>query len=515
MSNQPIELLETSELPTEFADLLRRNLDQDADHKSALGQYLTPVQIARFLASLFESIDGEVRLLDPGAGVGALTAAFVEEACGRKKRPMSIHASVYELDSALEGSLSKTMAKCGKLCQSHGIQFSSTIIIGDFIELTTSQLSNCLFESSTPSFTHVIMNPPYKKIRSDSSTRKQLRKAGIETSNLYTAFMSLAQHLIEESGQFVSITPRSFCNGPYFKSFRHSFLDAMRLKRAHLFESRKDAFKEDAVLQENVVLAADRGVHAQRDRVLITSSYRSCDEETTSRIAPYNDVISPSDADRFIHLATDDAGAIVSQRVGRLVSNLVDAGVSVSTGRVVDFRAKEHLRREPDDETLPLLYPCNISQSGINWPRSDTKKPQSLADCEETRKLLVPSGYYVLVKRFTTKEEAKRIVACVFDPNVINADRVGFENHLNYFHCDGSPMPKVLAVGLATFLNSTAVDMFFRQFNGHTQVNATDLRNMRYPSQEQLKSIGKRMIFRKYFDVKIADEVVGEVLGWN
>jgi adenine-specific DNA-methyltransferase len=45
---------------------------------------------------------------------------------------------------------------------------------------------------------------------------------------------------------------------------------------------------------------------------------------------------------------------------------------------------------------------------------------------------------------------------------------------------------------LSTFLNSTVPDEHFRVFSGHTQVNATDLRNMRYPSREQLRKLGQR-----------------------
>jgi len=47
-----------------------------------------------------------------------------------------------------------------------------------------------------------------------------------------------------------------------------------------------------------------------------------------------------------------------------------------------------------------------------------------------------------------------------------------------------------VAVGLAYWLNSTAVDDHFRAFSGHTQVNATDLRTMPYPSLEQLRILG-------------------------
>ncbi len=48
------------------------------------------------------------------------------------------------------------------------------------------------------------------------------------------------------------------------------------------------------------------------------------------------------------------------------------------------------------------------------------------------------------------------------------------------------------ARGLTVFLNSTILDDHFRVFSGHTQVNATDLRNMRYPSREQLRKLGLR-----------------------
>jgi adenine-specific DNA-methyltransferase len=48
-----------------------------------------------------------------------------------------------------------------------------------------------------------------------------------------------------------------------------------------------------------------------------------------------------------------------------------------------------------------------------------------------------------------------------------------------------------LAHGLAVFLNSTAVDQDFRRFNGHTQVNATDLRRIKYPNHDALVSLGQ------------------------
>src|SRR6185295_995357 len=104
-----------------------------------------------------------------------------------------------------------------------------------------------------------------------------------------------------------------------------------------------------------------------------------------------------------------------------------------------------------------------------------------------------PNEYYVLLKRFSSKEERRRVVAAVYDPTDIPGPIVGFENHLNYFHHHGRGIDVTLARGLAAFLNSTLVDDYFRQFSGHTQVNATDLRMMRYPTRVQLLALGRRI----------------------
>jgi adenine-specific DNA-methyltransferase len=114
-------------------------------------------------------------------------------------------------------------------------------------------------------------------------------------------------------------------------------------------------------------------------------------------------------------------------------------------------------------------------------------------DNAETRQWLVPTGMYLLTKRFTSKEERRRLVACMFDPEQVKTEWVGFENHLNYFHASGRGLERHLAAGLFAFLNSTVVDQYFRRFSGHTQVNATDLRTLSYPDRNTLNAMGREM----------------------
>ena len=204
----------------------------------------------------------------------------------------------------------------------------------------------------------------------------------------------------------------------------------------------------------------------------------------------YDQIVHPDDSDQFIHIPIDDLAALVVEQMTAFQSTLVDLGLSVSTGRVVDFRAKDALRSQPGLKTVPLIYPLHFDHGDIAWPVVDSKKPNAIALTSQTQPLMMPRGNYVLVKRFTSKEEPRRIVAAVFDQARMPQPWIGFENHLNVYHAGGAGLPLKLAKGLALFLNSTMVDAYFRQFSGHTQVNATDLRMLRYPDRHALELLG-------------------------
>ncbi len=146
---------------------------------------------------------------------------------------------------------------------------------------------------------------------------------------------------------------------------------------------------------------------------------------------------------------------------------------------------------DPAPGSIPLLYPHHFSSGALEYPKRH-KKPNALHNTEEVRKWLMPNDCYVLVKRFSSKEERRRVVAYVVNPKDIKCDQVGFENHWNVFHRQKRGIAPVIAAGLACFLNSTILDKHFRVFSGHTQVNAADLRNMRYPSVSVLTALGQR-----------------------
>jgi len=484
------QLLETIDLTR--LDASRR---LDKTRRGEMGQFLTPSPIAHFMASMFEAWPSEIRLLDPGAGIGSLSAAFVAEACRTARRPKKLSLSAYETDPILIEYLRETVAACDQLCRNAGIEFRGSVITEDFVESGVRLLTGgTLFLGRTSeSYNCAILNPPYRKIRSDSRERHLLRSIGMETSNLYTAFLSVALELLDSGGELVAITPRSFCNGPYFKPFRQMLLRSSVLRRIHVFETRDTAFGEDDVLQENVIIHGVKGGPAGSE-VTVSVSAEPDDLQPMIRQVPYNEVVLPGDPDCFIHIAADDLDRRVAEEMGRFTATLEMLGIAVSTGRVVDFRAKDYLRSRPEKQTVPLIYPGDFASGFVSWPRPESKKPNALLISPETSTLLVPSETYVLVKRFSAKEEPRRVVAAIYDPRRVAASgSVGFENHLNYYHRNGGGLPPDLAKGLAIFLNSTLVDLFFRQFSGHTQVNATDLRRFKYPTVEELEQLGAQV----------------------
>ncbi len=480
--------LSTSSL--DQVDLLRIDATRglDGSRRSQLGQFLTSKEVARFSVGMFQPITGDVRLLDAGAGVGSLTAAFVQAACRQVCKPRSINAVVVEVDNHLVSYLERTMSLCHAMCDESGIIFSSEVIEADFILHSVQELRGELF-AGRHTYSHALLNPPYRKIQSTSRARMILRSLGIETTNLYTAFLELSGRSLDDNGELVAITPRSFCNGIYFREFRRQFTSMMRFDRFHAFNSRTEAFQHDGVLQENVIFHATRG--GVTEVVTITTSNGPSDDCITMRNVPYDQFIYPNDSEIFIHITPDDLGTDVAQRITSLTATLKNIGAEVSTGRVVEFRSREYLRSTPSVTCVPLIYPRHFSNGRIAWPHATSAKPNAILDVDDTRNMFVRGGPYVLVKRFSSKEERHRVVATVYDVESTDSEVVAFENHINFYHNEGKPLPKKLAFGLCAFLNSTLVDNFFRQFSGSTQVNATDLRNLPYPTVEQLERLGK------------------------
>lgn len=468
-------------------------------HKSQLGQFMTVPSIARFMANLFDSPFPEVaRLLDAGAGKGALTTAFIQRWKSQAGNGALV-AHAYETDDGMIAELRPALATAAGTSA-----IEATVYEGDFIERAAAMIRL----ERGPRYTHAILNPPYKKISSASAHRALLRAVNLETVNLYSGFVGLAVELLEQGGEIVAIIPRSFCNGPYYQPFRRYITERAAIRQIHLFDARNQAFKDDGVLQENIIIHLERG--ADQGDVIVSTSRDGSFDDLEARTHHFDRIVLSGDADQFIHIPTSDDDEELLQ-TSAFCHPLKEIAVSVSTGPVVDFRMREDLRADPEPGTVPLLYPGHFNGDTLEWPRPGFKKPNAIRYNQGTHKWLYPSGFYTVVRRFSSKEERRRIVASVVDPAKLSGKMIGFENHLNVFHENRGPLSEDLARGLAVYLNSTPVDQYFRRFNGHTQVNATDLKNMRYPSREKLIELGTWAKGKGALSQEAIDEKVSKI----
>lgn len=475
-------------------DETRKTATQRTDPRTrvSLGQFFTPMAVARFMAEMFTVAKEEASIIDTGAGVGVLSAALVCRLVTSAAPPTRLNVVLWELETQFHEQLTRNMELCKLTCRDSGVELTYEIIKADFITASAEAFSSLAVTSLPVDFDYAILNPPYKKLNTNSPARRMLSCCGIEVNNLYSAFLALAARWIAEGGELVAITPRSFCSGPYFKAFRRDFLSRIKLDRIHVYDSRSNAFSDDEVLQENIVF---HGVKSDRqvENVMITTSSGPGCPTTSERSTPITEVLHPRDPELVIHIIESQDSHDVTQAVKNLPTRLYDLGLTVSTGRVVDFRAVNLLRTSPSSATVPLIYPHNLEGGKVIWPKPHPKKASAI-DCSAAEyDLLIPNETYVLVKRFSAKEENRRIVAAVYYPDQLEFTSVGFENHLNYFHVAGRGLTRELARGLAAYLNSTVADKFFRTFNGHTQVNAGDLRRLHYPTTRQLISVGEQI----------------------
>ncbi|RBP53506.1 BsuBI/PstI family type II restriction endonuclease [Arenicella xantha] len=496
---------------------LRANTVIDSDKRSQLGQFFTPSGISLFMASLFSSIKGDVKLLDPGCGPCSLSAAFVDESIKRGELK-SIEINAFDIEEALTPFIRESLDICEELLSLSNIDSTSKYHKKDFIlDRAKSGIGK-----NSKKYTHSILNPPYKKIRVDSDHRRALMTAGIEAVNLYSGFLSLTIKQLAQSGELVAIVPRSFCNGPYYEDLRNQILNETSIEHIHLFDSRTNAFSNDKVLQENVIIHLVKG--KDQGQVTITSSPNAdffLDSETnsvsaedlTKRTVNFESVVFPNDQQKFFHIAANTRDQNLVDRLSIFTSTLDDLGIQVSTGPVVDFRAREELRDNLVEQSVPLLYPAHLKYK-VTWPIE--KKSNAINVSKKTLPTLWKNkGHFIVVRRLSSKEEHRRIVATYYNGS-LPGELIGFDNKLNVFHIDKVGMNKHLALGLYCFLNCKLLDDYYRLFGGHTQVNASDLRNFHFPNKELLLKIGRRRNIenRTLEEIdKIIDEEISQMTG--
>lgn len=480
------------------------------------GQVFTPVGVCRYMAGLFTRIPDRVRVLDAGAGIGSLAAAFCERVLALPS-PRRLEITLYESDPALLPLLEKNMQHCRSALTAAGHELCFSIRDEDFILNSRGRRDQRMLfddEDSEDEFDAVIMNPPYFKTGADSAHALAMGDAFLGQTNIYTMFMARAAELLRPNGEMVAITPRSYCNGLYFKHFRRWFFSRMSLRHVHLFECRRSTFED--VLQESLITLTHRLGVAGPSTTITTSVGKDIPERLEALTLPATTVIDDSSGDMVLRIPASAEDTAILQAVEAWPDRFAELGLCISTGPVVLFRTREFLLATLDgEESAPLLEPHNVKAFATAWPVQKKDKPTAFRVCRESLKHLVPTRNYVLLRRFSAKEERRRLTASWFLGAEGTRPYLALENHLNYLYHADRELTDDEVYGLTALFNSALLDRYFRIISGNTQVNATEIRSIRFPCLDQVAEVGQRLKTLEAFRPEQVERVVLGVLGIN
>ena len=464
-----------------------------------LGQFFTESKTADYMASMLHSIGNVelVKILDAGAGEGILT---ISAACrclemGHRR----VHAVLFEIDKDILSALEKNMDRLVETFIKNGGKFSYEILNEDFI-LSRPDKNDDRFHIS-------IINPPYFKYNSKGSVYSEATADLFKGNpNIYASFMAVVSSCLAPCGQMVAIVPRSFTNGLYFKGFRSYLQSRMSLERVHVFRSRNRLFKNMGVLQENIICKFVK--NEQQSTITIGSSTCAEDLAESENVRyPKKLIIDGSNGHNIIRIPESAADGHILRLVEDWPGSFEGNNYDISTGPVVEFRTREFITTKPQKNSVPLLRMHNVKAFRIEWTGKHPKDARFILK-EGHEKHTCGNKIYVILKRFSSKDEKRRLVAGIHAPEQFKNHRIGLENHLNYIGVKDEEMCLPEAFGLAALFNSTIMDRYFRSISGNTQVNATEIRLLKLPARDQIISIGKEVQRAKSYEQSAVDKIV-------
>ncbi|OLR55786.1 DNA methyltransferase [Hornefia porci] len=455
------------------------------------GQFFTSMETARFMADLYDIDEkkSRVSVLDAGAGSGILSCAFIER-LETIDSVQKIELTCYENDNNVLPLLKRNLEYCKAKSEK---KIDINIIEDNYILTQYLDFNHMIGGSDDPKkYDFVIGNPPYMKISKDAPEATAMPEICYGAPNLYFIFASMGLFNLCEDGEMVYIIPRSWTSGAYFKRFREYFLTVGKLERIHLFVSRSKVFDKESVLQETIIIKV-RKTAKPPETVTITSSKSNGDfGEISSLTVPYDLVVAGSDY--YVYLMTDEKEVEVLRKIRKFDKTLPAIGVKMKTGLTVDFRNREILRDEEEEGAIPLFYAQHIEHGKVEFPIH--KEHEYVVTGQKG--LMQDNKNYLFVKRFTAKEEHRRLQCGVYlAKRFPQYKKISTQNKINFVDGVLTEMSECLVYGLYVLFNSTLYDEYYRILNGSTQVNSTEINAMPVPDLEAIQEMGRKMLKSK------------------
>lgn len=493
----------------ELLDFVVRQTDKYIDsipreERKKYGQFFTSNETAIFMANLFDIPENKTTLciLDTGAGTGILSAALIQRLQGISSL-QKIKLVCYENDGQVVDVLKQNL----NWIREHSvIQVDYEIRESNYI-LEQENEYNCTLESdfNLLKYDMVIGNPPYMKVGRNAPEAKAMPDVCYGAPNLYFLFTTMGVFNLYPEGELVYIVPRSWTSGAYFKKFRKKIFSISVLSHIHLFVSRNKVFDRENVLQETIIIKLKKTIQRPKHVTITTTQNNNDFSRQTIFKAPYDIVVSGEDA--YIYLVTNEDDIAILEQVNKLSYTLPSIGLKMKTGLTVDFRHKDELRDEKEKDAVPLFYSQHIQSGKILFPIGKVKE----YIVTDKTSLLQTNSNYLFVKRFTAKEEYRRLQCGVYlSKDFPCYEKISTQNKINFIS-GRTELSEYLVYGLYVLFNSTLYDRYYRILNGSTQVNSTEINSIPIPSREVIEQLGDKIIKLQDMSEMACDNILMEI----
>ncbi len=471
------------------------------------GQFFTSKETAEYMASMFSDlgIKEEISILDAGAGSGILSCALLEKVA-QYSNIKKVKLVCYETDEKILDILQKNLQL---IKEESNYTLEYEIRMKNYITSQNLDFNGMIGRNQNPQkYDFVIGNPPYMKISKDALEVKVMPEICYGAPNLYFLFAAMGLFNLKQEGEMVYIIPRSWTSGAYFRKFRDYFLTQGKLEKIHLFGSRNKVFDQENVLQETIIIKI-RKTDKIPDNVLMTSTVSNKDFSNCLELeVPYHIVVSGEQ--KFVYLVTEKSELDVLKRINRWTTTLPDIGLRMKTGLTVDFRNQDILRNENEEGAVPLFYSQHIKDGTVFFP---IQKENEYVVTNQ-KGLLQKNKNYLFVKRFTAKEEKRRLQCGVYlAKKYPQYNMISTQNKINFIDGLVNELSECVVYGLYVIFNSSIYDTYYRILNGSTQVNSTEINAMPVPGIEIIQEIGKKLIKTKDLSESNCDKILEEYYG--
>lgn len=495
-----MRLMETvASKTTEYIEKMPKSM------RKKYGQFFTSAETAVFMAELLSPPAGKesLSILDAGAGSGILSVALLNR-LDRVQEVKEIHLVCYETDEKiidlLQGNLEYAAAQLNT-------RVTFEIRTCNYITSQNTEYNGWIGATSQyEQYDLIVGNPPYMKVPKDAPEALSMPDVCYGAPNMYFLFAAMGAFNLKTNGEMAYIIPRSWTSGAYFKRFRQKFLSECALEHIHLFVSRDKVFDQESVLQETMIIKV-RKTTVKPDHITITTSQSNCDfSDVTSFSAPYETVVSGPD--QYVYLVTSKEEVEVLQQLNGWEETLPQIGLPMKTGLTVDFRNRDALRNTAEETAVPLFYSQHIKDGKVIFPIGKeneyivTQQPGLLQD----------NVNYLFVKRFTAKEERRRLQCGVYLSRLYpDYPLISTQNKINFIG-GGQDVSECIIYGLYVLFNSSLYDQYYRILNGSTQVNSTEINTMPVPPISVIEEMGKTLISTHDTSEQNCNMIIGSFL---